>query len=173
MDETILTSVPPLRAKWAQKGTQATVPIIGDHKKRILYGTISLCGGLLIHDAPECNQEEFQLHLRMIRSLWRGWHIVLFLDRASSHKAEESIILADELDVALRWLPVACPKLNPMDHLWRHIKGDILANAPCPLLDESVSRVQKYLQDIGPAGWMRKAGLFSEKFWLREYCRFP
>ena len=60
-----------------------------------------------------------------------------------------------------------------MDHLWRHIKGDVLANAPCPSLDESVSQMQKYLQDIGPAGWMRKAGLFSEKFWLREYCRFP
>jgi hypothetical protein len=39
MDETILTSTPPLRAKWVLQGTQALVPIIGDHKKRILYGT--------------------------------------------------------------------------------------------------------------------------------------
>jgi hypothetical protein len=36
----------------------------------------------------------------MIRSLWRGWNIVLFLDRASSHKAEESIFLAEELGIA-------------------------------------------------------------------------
>lgn len=173
MDETIVTSGPPLRAKWARRGSQSIIPIVGDHKKRILYGTMSLQGGLLIHDTPECNQEEFQIHLRMIRSLWRGWHIILFLDRASSHRAEESIILADELSITLRWLPVACPKLNPMDHLWRPIKGDVLANAPCPSLDESVSLVQNYLQDIGPEAWMRKAGLFSEKFWLKEYCRFP
>jgi len=173
MDETILTSIPPLRAKWALQGTQAVVPISGDHKRRVLYGTISLRGGLLIHDTPACNQEEFQIYLRMIRSLWRGWKMLLFLDRAPSHKAEESILLAEELGIALRWLPVACPKLNPMDHLWRHIKGDVLANTPHDSLDQRVALVHQYLQDLGPAGWMRKAGLFSEKFWLREYCPLP
>jgi len=172
LDETILTSTPPLRAKWSQRGTQAVVPIIGDHKRHVLYGTMSLRGGLLIHDTPECNQEEFQIHLRMIRSLWRGWNIVLFLDRAPSHKAEESILLAEELSIALRWLPVACPKLNPMDHLWRHIKGDVLANTPHYSLDERVALVHQYLQDLGPAGWMRKAGLCSKHFWLRKYCTF-
>jgi transposase len=108
--------------------------------------------------------------LRMRRSLWRSWHLVLFLDRASSHTAEESIFFAEERGITLRWLPVACPKLHPMDHLWRHIKGDILANTPHRSLDECVTRIHQYLQDIGPAGWMRKAGLFSEQFWLREYC---
>jgi len=57
-----------------------------------------------------------------------------------------------------------------MDHLWRHIKGDVWANAPYHSLDEGVTQIHQYLPDIGPAGWMRKAGLFSEKFWLREYC---
>jgi transposase len=170
MDETIVTSTPPLRATWTEQGTQATVPIIGDHKRHMLYGTISLRGGLLIHDTPKCNQEEFQIHLRMMRSLWRGWHIVLLLDRASSHTAEESVCFAHELGMALWWLPVACPKLNPMAHLWRPIKGDVLSNSPSKSLDESVCQVYEYLQDIGSTGWMRKAGLFSETFWLREYC---
>ena len=170
MDETIVTSTPPLRAKWARQGTQAVVPIQGDHKRHVLYGTMSLRGALLLHDTPKCNQEEFQIHLHMIRSLWRGWNIVLFLDRASSHRAEESVCLAQELGIVLRWLPVACPKLNPMDHLWRHIKGDILANSPHDSLEERVAHVYQYLHDIGPAGWMRKAGLFSERFWLKEYC---
>ena len=91
MDETMLTSTPPLRAQWAQQGTQAVVPIIGDHNKRIFYGTISLRGGLLIHDTLQCNQEEFHLHLRMIRSLWRGWHLVWFFDKSSPHTAEASV----------------------------------------------------------------------------------
>jgi transposase len=106
----------------------------------------------------------------MLRSLWRGWNIVLFLERAPSHTAEESLFFADELEIALRWLPVAGPKLHPMDHLWRHIKGDVWANTPHHSLDEGVVQVRQYLQAIGSAGWMRKAGLFSEKFWLRKYC---
>ncbi len=125
MDETIVTSTPPLRATWALQGTQAVVPIIGDHRRRILSGTMSRRGGLLVHDTLECHQEEFHLHVRMIRSLWRGWNLVLFLDRSSAHTAEASVLLAEELRIALRWFPVACPKLNPMDHLWRHIKGDV------------------------------------------------
>lgn len=170
MDETILTSTPPLRAKWARQGVQAVVPIMGDHTRRILYGTMSVRGGLLIHDTSECNQEEFQIHLRMMRSLWRGWNIMLFLDRASFHRAEEAVFLAEDLGITLRWLPIACPKLNPMDHLWRHLKGDIVANTPYTSLDECVAEVYAYLEDLGPAGWMRKAGVFSEKFWLRKYC---
>jgi len=169
MDETILTSTPPLRSKWSRQGTQSTVPIQGDHARRILYGTMSLQGGLLVHDTILFNQEEFQLHLRMIRSFWRGWRLVLFLDRAPSHDAYESMSLAHELGIALRWLPVACPKLNPMDHLWRHIKADVLANTAYPNLDDAVEEVYGYLHDLGPNGWMRKAGLFAETFWLREY----
>ena len=94
----------------------------------------------------------------------------LFLARAPSHKAEASILLAEALGMAFRWLPVACPKLHPRDHLWRHITAEVLANTPHDSMDERVALVHQYLQDLGPAGWMRKAGLFSEKFWLREYC---
>jgi transposase len=169
-DETILTSMPPLRAKWALQGTQPVVAILGDHTRRVLSGTMSVRGGLLSHDAPQFHQEEWQTHLCMMRSLWRGWKLVLCLDRAPSHTAEESIAFAEDLGIALRWLPVAGPKLHPMDHLWRHSKGDVLAKVPYHSLDEGVTQIQQYLQDIGPAGWMRKAGLFSEKFWLREYC---
>lgn len=107
---------------------------------------MSVRGGLLIHDTPECNQEEFQIHLCMIRSLWRGWNIVLFLDRASFHRAEEAVLLAEDLGISLRWLQVACPKLNPMDHLWRHIKGDIVANTPYTSLDEGIAEVYAYLR---------------------------
>jgi hypothetical protein len=131
---------------------------------------MSLTGSLLLYDTDHCNQDEFQLYLQMIRSLWRGWHLVLFLDRDASHTAEASVSLAEGLGIALRWLPVACPMLNPMDHLWRHMKGDILANNPGDDLNECVAYVYQYLQDMGPAGWMRKAGLFSETFWLKEYC---
>jgi hypothetical protein len=57
-----------------------------------------------------------------------------------------------------------------MDHLWRHSKGDILAQTPYQSLDEGVAQIHQYLQAIGPAGWLRKAGGCSEKFWLKEYC---
>ena len=59
-----------------------------------------------------------------------------------------------------------------MEHLWRPSKGDGFANALHSTLDESVAQVSQDLQDLGPAGWMRKAGLFAKQFWLRAYGRF-
>jgi hypothetical protein len=130
---------------------------------------MSVRGGVLSHDTPECHQEEFQIHWHMLRSLGRGWTLSLCLARAAAQTADASLWLADEWGIALRWLPVACPKLHPMEHLWRHITGDILAHTPYPSLDESVAQMHQDLQASGPAGWRRQAGVLSEKFWLKAY----
>ena len=129
LDETILRETPPLRAVWARIGEQACVPITGNRNKRVLYGVLNVkTGTVLLHSANVWNQEEFQKVLRKIRRTWRGWHIVLFLDRGSPHKAKGSMSLASELGIEMRWLPVACPGLNPVDHLWCHVKQDVIAN---------------------------------------------
>jgi hypothetical protein len=173
MDETVITETPPLRCKYVLKGTDAEVPITGAKGRRILFGTISLNGGgLILNHTENWAAFDFQEHLRLIRSNWRGWNIVLFLDRDSSHTAEESELFADDLDIELRSLPVACPKLNPMDHLWRHVKGAPLANAP-KSLDYRVEFAYNYLQDMGAYDWMSKAGLFSDEFWLKEFVTVP
>jgi transposase len=156
-------------AAWTDRGKPAVIPITGSRSKRILFGTISLNGGLILHDAEQGTQEEFQSHLHMIRAHWRGWNLILFLDRGSIHTAEDSELLAQELGIEVRWLPIACPKMNPMDHLWRHVKGDVLSNFADQPLSQRIEYVYQYLQDLGPLGWSRKAGLFSEKFWLKEY----
>jgi transposase len=70
-----------------------------------------------------------------MRAHWRGWHIVLFVDKHSAHTAGLSRQLARDLGIQLRWLPTACPELNPLDHLCRHLKKDIIANQPTPDLD--------------------------------------
>ena len=41
-DWTLLRLFPPLRAAWALKGAQATVPITGANAKRVLFGAIDL-----------------------------------------------------------------------------------------------------------------------------------
>ena len=87
---------------------------------------------MLLHSVGVWNQDEFQKVLRQIRRTWRGWRIVLFLDRGSPHRAKGSMCLASELGIETRWLPVARPELNPVDHLWRHVKQDVLTNEPTP-----------------------------------------
>lgn len=158
---------------WAPVGMQARVPILGQHHdKRILTGVLNIQTGTYFQYFSETyTQETFQTVLRWIRRTWRGWRVVLFLDKISAQHARASRKLAAELGLELRWLPKACPELNPVDHLWRHLKKDILANEPTPNLEATLKRAWSYLNDLSPRARLQKAGILSGNFWLADF--FP
>ena len=172
IDSTIFNEVPPLRARWVPLGQQAEVPILGRHRaKRILTGVLNIQTGTYFqYFSQTYTQTTFQTILRYIRSVWRGWHIVLFLDRLSAQWARSSRHVARALGIELRWLPTACPELNPIDHLWRHLKKDVLANEPLPNLEKALKRAWSYLADLSPRERLQKAGVLSGRFWLQDAC---
>jgi len=166
-DEVIITETPPVRAAWSKLGEPFEVPITGNRDKRVRYGTLSLQGAIELYYAKEWDQDHFQAYLHQIRKRWRGWRIVLFLDRGSPHTAGASRRVARTLGIELRWLPTACPELNPIDHLWRHVKA-FLANEACPKVVESVERAAAYILKLTPRERLRKAGILSPDFWLKR-----
>lgn len=129
LDETLILETPPLYGCYGRIGEQVCVPVTGSHARRVLHGALNVGSGevlLLITD--EWVQETHQYFLGMLRAHWRGWRIVLFEDRGSPHLAEDSLEMAKTLNIEVRLLPTATPQLNAMDHLWRHVKGEVLAD---------------------------------------------
>lgn len=166
-DATILTETPPLRASWSRVGHQAEVPITGNRDKRVVFGALNPgTGAVWFDESAQWNQDAFQGHLRSIRSRWRGWNVVLFVDRGSPHTAKKSRALAAELGIELRFLPTACPELNPVEGLWRHVKGRVMANEPTPDLSASLGRVYDELFQMTNTQRLRLAGALSGNFWL-------
>lgn len=169
LDETIITETPPLFNAYGKRGVQVEVPISGNRAKRVLHGVVNIRSGethFLIADA--WNQETHQAFLKMIRRHWRGWQIVIFLDKGSPHTAEGSLKLAKELGIELRFLPTATPELNAMDQLWRHVKGRALANRKTQSIDRSADKAAKYLLNMSSYERMKKAGTLSKQFWLKN-----
>jgi transposase len=167
LDETIITEPPPLYHCYGRIGEQVCVPITGNRAKRILHGALNIGSGdvlLLITEAWV--QETHQAFLTMIRAHWRGWNIVVFEDRGSPQTAEASRELANHLHLEVRFLPVATPELNAMDHLWRHVKGRGLANRPTHSIDEAADSTCRYILEMSGRDRLRKAGVLSENFWL-------
>ena len=167
LDETLILETPPLYGCYGRIGEQVCVPVTGSHARRVLHGVLNVWSGevlLLITD--EWVQETHQYFLGMIRAHWRGWRIVLFEDRGSPHLAEDSLERAEALNIEVRLLPTATPKLNAMDHLWRHVKGEVLANRPTRSIDASVHAVCQYIRTLRPHERLQKAGIFSGNFWL-------
>jgi hypothetical protein len=167
LDETIITETPPLSSCYGRLGQQVDIPITGNRAKRVLHGALNVhTGAIVLLITDHWDQQTHQYFLTMVRSYWRGWHIVLFEDRGSPHTAEESLEMAAALHIELRFLPVATPELNAMDHLWRHVKGEGLANRATVSIDTSADAACQYLLGLSPHERLRKAGVLSGNFWL-------
>ncbi len=79
------------------------MPITGNRQKRILHGVLNVTSGdALLLITREWVAETHQAFLRMIRSHWRGWRVVLFEDRGTPHTAEESREVARSLGIEVR-----------------------------------------------------------------------
>lgn len=169
LDETIVTETPPLYSCYGRIGEQVSIPITGNHAKRVLHGALNIRSGeVLLLISGEWVQETHQIFLGMVRSHWRGWHIVLFQDRGSPHTAEESLVLAEELRIEVRWLPKATPELNAMDQLWRRTKGQMVASRATEAIDTSADNICAHILGLSPHERLRKAGVLSGNFWLAD-----
>ena len=159
---------PPLRAGWARRGEEAPVPISGGNAKRVLFGTINVATGHRLFLARRRQRgEDFRALLRLARERYASWDLAMLLDEDPSHTATGSVDLAGELDIELLWLPTRSPHLNPMDHLWRHGKEVMSANHQYASIEEQVERFIEYLSGLSVYEALKKAGIFSEDFWLR------
>jgi transposase len=173
MDETALRLLPPLRAAWAPKGQQATVPITGRNAQGSLYCALNLRSGRRITLArPHQRQEDFQTFLRRLRHGGGARRaLFLLLDNHSSHTARATIKLAQDLNITLLWLPTQCPSLNPVEHLWRGLKASISANRQFSTIDEQVRFAEMWIHCLGPKEALLKSGLLSKNFWLHSVCK--
>lgn len=169
-DETALRLWPPLRAAWARVGQQARVPVSGRNDQRSLYCALNLRTGRRITlGRAHQRQGDFQALLRRLRH-GRGLHgpLYLVLDYHSSHTAAASLRLARELNIELVWLPKQCPNLNPVEHLWRELKGRMAANRQFESIEEELRAAEAWVQQLTGQQTFRKAGLCSPTFWLHK-----
>lgn len=157
---------------WAPRGSQVKIPISGSHDRCILTGVLNIrSGDYLDYISTAFTHVEFEIILRQIRRHWRGWHIILFLDRNKPHQAVASQRLAQELQIQLRWLPVACSELNALDQLWRRVKDEAAANEGLPKVEATTGRASQYIHALSPRERLQKAGVLSEDFWLADVVR--
>jgi transposase len=169
LDETIVTETPPLYARYGKVGQQAELPITGNRAKRILHGAMNIAtGDTALAITHAWNAETHQAFLRLVRSHWRGWRIVLFEDKGPPHTAHASRQLARALGMEVRLLPRATPELNAMDQLWKHVKRDALANRRTRTIDASADRACAHILAMNRHERLRQAGVLSGAFWLAK-----
>jgi hypothetical protein len=169
-DWTILRLFPPLRSAWAREGEQAEVRISGRNAKRVLFGTINLrTGHRVVIKRKQAGGEDARELLSELRSRYRGWGTIwLLIDRAPGNVDRKTQVLAERLRIELVWLPKQAPKLNPMDQLWRELKRLIAANRQADSIDDLAGEAETWVLGLTREEALRKAGILSKTFWLRD-----
>jgi len=168
----MVTETPPLWAAWAQRGQQARVPMTGERAKRVVWGAMPIGTGRMVLKVTErWDPEGFQVLLQAIGRRWRGGRGVRFVDRGAPHRAHRRRALARRR-IDLRFLPVACPQLNPIESLWRWGKARLLANCAMSI-DAASETFGRGILELSPVQRLKTAGVFSERFWPRRYIMSP
>ena len=173
-DWTLLRLYRPLRAMWAEIGTPAKVCRTGHNAKRVLFGTLNLkTAHRTVHIGGGVGTCEVRAFLVGLRTAYRrAGTIWLLADRASGHTARATLALAQALGIAFVWLPKQWPELNAMDQLWRGLKQEVAANRPAASIDDLSDRAARWVLALTPAQARRKAGMASDRFWLRPLLQY-
>lgn len=161
--------MPPLRPVWSKIGEPAEVPIVGAQRHVGLTGVLSIRGAFWAYGSEKYTKDEFEEILLNVRAHWRGWHVVMFLDKHSAQWAPSSRRFAKDIGIELRFLPTATPELNPVDHLWRAVKAEVASNEPTPDVTATVQRACAYVRSLSRLERLRKAGLLADDSWLKEF----
>jgi transposase len=113
--------------QWARRGSRPRQPADQRYESAYLFGAICPARGTGAALAlPYADTEAMQLHLDEIgRTVARGAHAVLLLDRAGWHTTGDLVV---PKNLTLILLPSRAPELNPVENVWQYLRQTWLSN---------------------------------------------
>ena len=113
--------------QWAKRGTRPRQSADQRYESAYLFGAICPARGTGAALAlPFADTQAMQLHLDEIaRTVKRGAHAVLLLDRAGWHVSSKLKVPAN---LTLVPLPARSPELNPVENVWQFLRDNWLSN---------------------------------------------
>lgn len=136
IDESGALLSPLVRRTLAPKGQTPRLLVRGRHREKVsIIGALTLSPrqgrhGLYFQTLPQgsFNGDRVAKFLRHLLRHQRGRVLVVW-DNWNGHKgAEVRRVLADHPRLTLESLPPYAPELNPVEHLWSHLKWSALCN---------------------------------------------
>ena len=107
------------------------------------FGFYPLNGNSVIDFKENSKQESVCEFFELVREQNLGKDIILILDNFRSQWANKTRRKAEELDIALVFLPPYSPDLNPIEYIWKSIKRGL-----SPLLIESAEHFKGVIRDL-------------------------
>jgi putative transposase len=132
-----------------------------DKYKANAFGFYPLNGVPVIEFKEESKTWEFCDFLRDIRMANPESTIIGISDNSRTHKTQDTLEFADELDINLVFLPPYSPDLNPIEFIWKSIKR---------IISQSFIKDAKHLKEIIESAFLKYAVKLSfARGWIEEF----
>jgi DDE superfamily endonuclease len=130
--------------QWARRGTRPVQPADQRYENAYLFSAICPARGVGAALAlPRADTGMMQLHIDEIsRHIARNADAVLLLDRAGWH-VTGNLDWPKNITPILR--PSRAPELNPVEHIWQHLRANYLSNR--------VFETYDYITDAACRAW--------------------
>jgi len=134
-DEARIGQQGTLTSVWAERGSRPVRVKQTEYQWVHLFAAVDpLTGRNSAMLAPHADTHYMDAHLRFIgEAAGVGTHVVLVPDRAGWHGSKALRVPAN---VTLLFLPPYSPELNPVERVWRYLRGNYLSNRAFKDYDE-------------------------------------
>lgn len=174
LDESGFSQKPPIRRTWGPRG----------HTPELIHNfnwkRLSAIGVLVCTPAGRSVRLRLRFQegsvkspdlVEFLKALHREFSrpIILIWDRLPAHKSRLTLDYVEGASedgwLQLEWLPPYAPELNPVEYVWGHLDGGVMANYAPPTLGEIRQRLRKgthriYRRPNLMRGFLKASGLF-------------
>jgi transposase len=131
---------------WAPKGCRPHVPKQIVREYTYVFASVCPFDGMM--DSlilPYVNTETMSIFLKEVSSRHHGEFIVMFMDQAGWHKAND---LKIPKNVNIKWLPPYSPQCNPVEHVWDEIREKWFSNRVFKSMETVEDTLEKALKTL-------------------------
>lgn len=161
-DETTFHLLPVLRRMWMKVGEQAKILTpSGWNRAFSVFGALNTVSGELFWEIfDRKNSDNFIIFLERLLSAHPDKIIHFVVDQASYHLSKKvKEWLSTHECMHLIYLPPRSPQLNPLELLWRWLKGEVAANRTYTDLEPLKWGCEEQLISLTPEDALRITGV--------------
>jgi len=148
LDQMSLYFQATLTRVWAPIGQTPWVRVASQRQYVNFYGALDVLSGREISlSLPKQNAEMTVHFLNHILTCLPDRPILLLWDRASWHKGAAREFVQQHPLMDMLYFPVACPDLNPQEHVWKQARDAISHNHTCPTFGQLRQAFHDYLEN--------------------------
>ena len=147
LDEMSLYFQATLTRVWSPIGQTPIVAVHPQRNCRYFYGALNLCNGREIAMRVDVENSEISSNFVMQLLMIYSQPILLLLDRASWHYGDLRRLIEETDRLSVIYFPVACPELNPQEHVWERARDRISHNHNYHCFETLIDDFECYLNE--------------------------